>query len=114
MDISEILRQIRDLACAAAEYHKTGKLYPKLGYWGAAPEYRQDNRSDIYCIGLALRSQLRDGHFSTSADPVLETILTRTLSPKPQGRYQCCEELVEDLDKALMLLHPFPEVPDNS
>lgn len=113
-ELSGILSQIRDMACAAKEYHRQGKLCPALEHRCTAPELRRDNRSDIYSLGVFLSMLLPPGPLTASDIPldaarVVQRILTRTLSRHPKGRYSCCEELLEELDCALMLLQKPPD-----
>lgn len=121
--MERILRQTRALAETALACHRQGRLC----FWlpGAPPEkVRQlDNRTDIYRIGAVLFQALSpDGsgyqpsdyeqlgpllaskHLPQEVQQHLLALLRRCLSPRPQGRYGCCEELLEALDLAIAAL----------
>ena len=86
-----------------------------------APEQfkgREENRTDIYALGVLMRLMLfgsigaSEGveilelpELSEEGRKVLDGILQRCLAPRPAGRYSCCEELAEGLE-ALMDLCP--------
>lgn len=109
--LQTVLSQVREMARDATTYHASGKLWPQAHYWPRAPELRRDNRSDIYSLGAALSHflQHRRPEIPPEADRVMQNILRRTLSYRPQGRYSCCEELLEDLDRVLTLLQTTPD-----
>ena len=98
---------------AAREYHLRGQLWPPARFLGAAPERHKDNRSDIYCLGAALLRQLpgetlHAPQLPQEAARLLQQLLARTLCPQSRGRYGCCEELLEDLDRLILLLSSCP------
>ena len=106
-----VLSQVREMARETQTYHASGQLWPQAHDWSRAPELHKDNRSDIYSLGAALSQLLqhRRPEIPPEADRVMQNILQRTLSYRPQGRYSCCEELLEDLDRVLTLLKTTPD-----
>lgn len=112
-ELINILSRIRAMALAAREFHLRGLLWPPARHLGFPPEHRKDNRSDIYCLGAALIRQLpvEMRGIPPDAAQVLQTLRRRTLCPVPQGRYSCCEELLQDLDRVIQLLDSTESLP---
>ena len=105
-ELISILSRFRIMVCAARAYHLLGQLWPPARQFGFPPEHRWDNRSDIYCLGAVLAQQLpkETRHIPPDVRRLLQILQRRTLCPSPRGRYSCCEELLEDLDRAILLL----------
>ncbi|MCR4560257.1 MAG: protein kinase [Bacteroidales bacterium] len=86
----------------------------------AAPEQNGkgnlvDQRADIYAVGLILlemaTGSLQDREAKTVANPNFKLVITKATKQDPQDRYHDCEELMEDLNKNIVIPVTPPETP---
>jgi serine/threonine protein kinase len=88
----------------------------------AAPEQNGkgnlvDQRADIYAVGLILlemaTGSLQDREAKTVANPNFKLVITKATKQDPQDRYHDCEELMEDLNKNIVIpvTPPTPPAP---
>ena len=85
----------------------------------AAPEQNGkgnlvDQRADIYALGLILlemsTGSLQDRQAQTVENPNFKLVITKATKPNPEDRYHDCEELLEDLNKTIVI--PVSQVPE--
>ena len=78
----------------------------------AAPEQNGkgnlvDQRADIYALGLILlemsTGSLQDRQAQTVENPNFKLVITKATKPNPEDRYHDCEELLEDLNKTIVI-----------
>ena len=83
----------------------------------AAPEQMTkgnlvDQRADIYAVGLILlemaTGSLSDREAKTVTNPNFKLVITKATKQNPEERYHDCEELLEDLNKNIVI----PVTPD--
>ena len=88
----------------------------------AAPEQNGkgnlvDQRADIYAVGLILlemaTGSLQDREAKTVENPNFKLVITKATKQDPQDRYHDCEELMEDLNKNIVIpvTPPTPPAP---
>ena len=86
----------------------------------AAPEQNGkgnlvDQRADIYAVGLILlemaTGSLQDREAKTVANPNFKLVITKATKQDPKDRYHDCEELMEDLNKNIVIPVTPPETP---
>ena len=86
----------------------------------AAPEQNGkgnlvDQRADIYAVGLILlemaTGSLQDREAQTVKNPNFKLVITKATKQDPQDRYHDCEELMEDLNKNIIIPVTPPEPP---